>query len=458
MRLLIVMSGIPASGKSSVAAGLAERLGGVPVLSLDAFRDLMCPTHASVDGERKFLVGGYYGTVMREAYEAAVRRHLLEGSTLILDNTHTRRRDFAPTIALAEALGYEAAVIAIDKPAGAQWESWVEECTRRDSERSGTGKVGPATIDRMALRFCSLDLEGLSALRLDGGASVDENTEEAWRFVMERHGRCASPARIAVGGGRTAIVGDTHNRATAIRALAELVQDEGVRDVVFVGDLFDRGPDPAGSVRALMELEAALEAKGGRCVYVEGNHDCHIREILFNPVIREGRFKASRETLAALEAAEDGQDLMEWVRALTARLVPAALVDAGEGDTIVVTHGGISGRDAAAIVRAGRIPWTLTANDLIFGATRPEVTYCKQFPSDYTPETLEALAGAVLEDGTRVHQAHGHRSFKTGHPAETAGPEGATVWCLESEAEDDAGCVSVLLVGAGRESRLTELR
>ncbi len=68
---------------------------------------------------------------------------------------------------------------------------------------------------------------------------------------------------------RTIVIGDVHGCLEELDALLSLVSAKGGEELVFVGDLVDRGPDPVGVVRRVREL-------GARCVM--GNHDeKHVR-------------------------------------------------------------------------------------------------------------------------------------------------------------------------------------
>jgi serine/threonine protein phosphatase 1 len=75
-------------------------------------------------------------------------------------------------------------------------------------------------------------------------------------------------------------VGDIHGMGDLLDALvAKLDTEAPGLPLVFVGDYVDRGPDSAGVLRRLMELNP--ESKGGSCLL--GNHEAMMLEFLDTP-------------------------------------------------------------------------------------------------------------------------------------------------------------------------------
>jgi predicted kinase len=88
---LVVLVGLPASGKSHFAALLAERVGGI-VVSTDALR------------RRLFIAPSYIREESRTVFalaRAVARRLLARGHVAIVDATNLRESDRAPLYALA---------------------------------------------------------------------------------------------------------------------------------------------------------------------------------------------------------------------------------------------------------------------------------------------------------------------------------------------------------------------
>jgi diadenosine tetraphosphatase ApaH/serine/threonine PP2A family protein phosphatase len=95
----------------------------------------------------------------------------------------------------------------------------------------------------------------------------------------------------------TWIVGDIHGCAEELSALLERLA-LGERDsFVSVGDLFHRGPDPAGVLQLL---------RGARARFVLGNHELRVlRRLGLAPASTDGEDRPPRMTAPADLAAED---------------------------------------------------------------------------------------------------------------------------------------------------------
>ncbi len=66
----------------------------------------------------------------------------------------------------------------------------------------------------------------------------------------------------------TWVIGDVHGCSEELAALLACIDAQGPSDVVWVGDLYTKGPDPAG-------VWALLRDRGGRAV--RGNHDVRLQ-------------------------------------------------------------------------------------------------------------------------------------------------------------------------------------
>lgn len=101
--------------------------------------------------------------------------------------------------------------------------------------------------------------------------------------------RTQPPAKRVPDGVRVYAVGDIHGRLDLLDTLlARLEEDDAARgpartELIFLGDLVDRGPNSAGVVERLMALGAT-----GRVRFLMGNHE----EVLLRAV--EGDLKALR--------------------------------------------------------------------------------------------------------------------------------------------------------------------
>lgn len=123
------------------------------------------------------------------------------------------------------------------------------------------------------------------------------------------------------------LVGDVQGCAAEFAELLETVRFDPERDEIFcVGDLVDRGPDSLATLRLWRDA-------GGRSVL--GNHDRYAL------LARSGRWPRHRDTLGALYAAPDADELLECLRKLP---LLVALPGEGDGPDVIVVHAGLSPR------------------------------------------------------------------------------------------------------------------
>ena len=73
---------------------------------------------------------------------------------------------------------------------------------------------------------------------------------------------------------RTIVIGDVHGHNASLCALLEKVKPEPGKDMlVFLGDLFDRGPD---SFQVFREVKRLADLYGDRFVLLRGNHEDYL--------------------------------------------------------------------------------------------------------------------------------------------------------------------------------------
>lgn len=97
-------------------------------------------------------------------------------------------------------------------------------------------------------------------------------------------------------------IGDVQGCYGALQRLLEQLRFDPARDRLwFAGDLVNRGPDSLRTLRFVRAL-------GDRAICVLGNHDLHLLARA-----RGGR-GGRRDTLDALLAAEDRDELLDWLR------------------------------------------------------------------------------------------------------------------------------------------------
>jgi hypothetical protein len=135
--------------------------------------------------------------------------------------------------------------------------------------------------------------------------------------------------------GRHIFVGDVHGMSGALRSLLDELNPVEGDELIFVGDLLDRGPDSVGAVSLVREMS---EDGPFEVVLVEGNHEDKHRRYRLNLSVRPA---------VAAEQAEHSPGLAAITEALSpedvAFLDTAVLFHRVQDHGMLVVHGGIPG-------------------------------------------------------------------------------------------------------------------
>lgn len=137
------------------------------------------------------------------------------------------------------------------------------------------------------------------------------------------------------------VVGDTHGEYDHLRLLlghAGLVDAEGRwaggrRHVVFLGDLFDRGPDVTRTLWFLYRLEREARAAGGGAHVVLGNHETMI-------FTNDLRYVSAKEQLVARLHGVSYQEMFDIRSTVLGRWL-AGRPGLMEIDGVLMAHGGV---------------------------------------------------------------------------------------------------------------------
>ena len=129
---------------------------------------------------------------------------------------------------------------------------------------------------------------------------------------------------------RFAILSDIHGNALALEAVRKAVHASAPDHVAVAGDLVLNGPDPAGAIDVLREMEAA------GAVIVSGNTDIAVADFDYAaafPWMAEG---VPDTFQAATEWAQDalGDDRVHWLR----RLPAERRLRADDGTMVLICH------------------------------------------------------------------------------------------------------------------------
>lgn len=134
---------------------------------------------------------------------------------------------------------------------------------------------------------------------------------------------------------RTCIIGDVHGMTGMLEALVDKLALGTADTLISVGDLVDKGPDPAGTVRYLRTLK---ETASFEVVLIAANHeDRHLR-YRRNLAVRPNVARQQAETAPELVDLMAELDEADWAFLETG--VPFhRLEDLG----VLIVHGGIPG-------------------------------------------------------------------------------------------------------------------
>ncbi|MEM1020416.1 MAG: metallophosphoesterase [Pseudomonadota bacterium] len=210
---------------------------------------------------------------------------------------------------------------------------------------------------------------------------------------------------------RTAIIGDVHGLLTPLQRLVGRLSLGPADQLIFVGDLVDKGPAPAETV----DFAASLwESADYDVVLVEGNHEDRHRRYRRNLTVRP--------KIAAEQAGSAGElpgltaELSERARAFLDSAVPFLRV---EPQGILIVHGGIPGSMDV-------FPESAEAFAALTGKPRQRMSkilrtrFIDKDTGDFLAQGKEKPGDpfwADVYDGRFGHVVFGHQPFLSG-PAE----------------------------------------
>ena len=267
------------------------------------------------------------------AFKAAVASRIRQGATLLLDCTNPSRKSYREFASLARRCGYRVYVVDVQGDL-----TDAELIERNETRRGSPDYVEPGVVTDIAARVRG------------GSASVTEPV-----VCLDDVRRLNTVEEMdASGYERLVVVGDVQSCAGALAGVKDFYGGwDPATLFVFVGDLFDRGPDAAG----VMDLIVQDGAVPDNVILVEGNHDEHLRMLIGE--VRAGGWPDTRASRDQILAA--GRSRGE-IQALLARMVPLVGLRLA-GEHILITHAGL---DPATIDRIavegedGLLAWDLT--------------------------------------------------------------------------------------------------
>ena len=376
MRKLFIMRGCPGSGKSTLIRRLGmERC----ALGLDQVRALFSGDYGTTDGDTSLALRNQK-EIAQVTYDALSHR-LDAGDLIFWDATVLDQRDVTRLVGMGVTYGYQCFLVEMQH--GLSW----EEIRERNSGR------GADKLEEQALR--AMYERGLAQLDPQGARVIEGPEAEAVISQLLREGDVAQSFDAY---DRVVVVGDVQSCADALgQAIEEFGPLDDPRTAwVFIGDLFDRGPDAGG-------VFAALSPERENVYLVEGNHDTNMRRVVYETA---RRLRSYPETRASLEQIEAAGFAKKDVKALLARMVPW-LYFTFRGQDYIATHGGVDfshegdGARSSSGEGTGIAPSRHAVREYIYGTSGRQLTYVGQ--TDYGIDTGDFANPAVI-------QFHGHRN------------------------------------------------
>jgi protein phosphatase len=314
---LVVLIGASGSGKSTFAA---QHFLPTEIVSSDVCRGLVAD-----DQNNQSATPAAF-----EVLEFIVGKRLEAGRLTVVDATNVQPHARASLVALAKAHDVLPVAVVLDLPASVG----VERNAAR-ADRDLGAHVVKRQHDQLRRSLKGLRREGFRSVHVLGSV---EDVETA-TFVREK---LMNDLRDRTG--PFDVIGDVHGcRAELEALLTELAYDVVVdergrpvdavhpegRQVVFVGDLVDRGPDSPGVLRLAMGM-----VRAGHALCVSGNHEAKLLRALDG---RKVSLTHGLETTMEQLAAEDDAFRAE-VREFVDGLIAHYVLDGGD---LVVAHAGL---------------------------------------------------------------------------------------------------------------------
>lgn len=320
---LVALVGASGSGKSMFAARHFRQM---EVLSLQGFRALLSADPRDPEAAADAL----------ECLYTAAARRLARGQLTVIDAALVRPGERRRVVDLARAHDVAPVAVVLDLPR-----------PLLEARRGAGDGANPAEL-----------IAQVAELRRTQRGLTREGFRQVWSLTSPEAVDSAVVSRVPLPVDRRErrgpfdVIGDVHGCLDELRELltrlgyrvtGDTAAPPPGRTAVFVGDLVDRGPDSAGTLRLVMNMVAS-----GAALCVPGNHDEKLRRALGGRAVQP--LHGLDVTLAQLGAA--GEAFRAQVQAFVGALPSHLVLDGGR---LVVAHGGLpqhyQGRDSERVRR-----------------------------------------------------------------------------------------------------------
>lgn len=385
MRKLILMRGPSGTGKSTLvrAAGLeSHHLSGDKALALMS-GPWMGPDEWGVD------LGQIYNAwkIVHEMVENRMKR----GELIVLEGVMGPMNELQGAIDLARSYRYQVMIVDSYGPS-------IEECLERQVDRLPELKVNTPSLERQFDRYAPIDdlfaSEQMVKLIKTHGQTIDYVAEQMKDFVSLKAIDLSNWDRLVFIGDLQGCVGPLDGPNSPVK---DIDSDE-TSFYVFTGDLLDRGVENAETLQWAID-HLLPKIRQGMAALIWGNHEDHLERWAWGYESKSVEF--NRRTAPQLDAAGINK---EDVRLLLGAMNDAVLIHYHNNETILVTHGGVSGLEP--FLRDG-LEFTLgriASEQLMKGVGHYSSTI-----DDAFAETSIWMQGRT---GRKMVQVHGHRNSK----------------------------------------------
>lgn len=387
---LYLLRGAPGCGKSTAARAVFDA---ADIISTDALRMMYTPVVPDIEGAPSLRVGQRGHKRMAQMLEQIVTARIDACMTTVLDSTDSTK-GHPQLVQRALDMGMRVRHLNLQ---GQMTNAELVEM--QEARRGSLSHVAPEVVERMADSIRSTQRHGEILLDHDPQAA-------AWqvRDIYTRDHLLVPTDLQAEGYDKVMVVGDVQSCATELQSLVN-AHDDSQTFWIFVGDLFDRGPDAAGVWHAFTGIPA------GRRVLVRGNHERNMLLLLADTArltaLRKGEAPENPTESSWLQLKAAGIKHLALQQGLAGSVLTFAFT-LGDDHTRVVTHAGITGSvlddiaipdGAVAMTHRGR---PISGTALMYGSGSRTSTYNAR--GDYDHDTIAHLAP------TDLTQYHGHRN------------------------------------------------
>ena len=304
MRMLLLLRGLPASGKSTFIEqnNLQDY-----TISSDMFRTLLGSNELEVDG--KFRISMSVSQARWSVLYEVLEKRFSIGAFTVLDATNIKGADIQKAYKLARSYRYR--VYCVDFT-----DVSAEECIKRDANRPEHKQVGRKVIERMN--------QSLQNNKVPAGIKVIKPSE----WLTETRYRTEDVSQYK----KIHHIGDIHGCYTALKNyLTEDLNDDEL--YIFIGDYIDRGIENVDCIKFMASI-----CERPNVVLLEGNHEKYLKAYINDEDVKANDF----QNITRVEFDNYGKSEMKSYCKKVYNKLRQCYIYKWNGKIVLCTHGGLS--------------------------------------------------------------------------------------------------------------------